>query len=173
MTAPIPVTPRLRLWPVTTQMKQAMQSSRAAFAELTNLMLPDMWPVFPEAFGDSAPVPAPWSGYLFVRRDRPDLVGNGGFVGPPDDSGSVEIGYEVAVTFRNTGYATEAARGLAQLAFTHGANRVVAHSMPWPSASTAVMQKLGMRRVAEIAVAEGVVWRWQLERADFETEPRS
>lgn len=159
-----PVTLRLTLLPVTPLMKLAMQSSPAAFADLVGVRLPQGWPEFPEAFGDCTEIPYPWHGYLFIRRDEPQLVGNGGFVGPPDSDGSVEIGYEIAPAFRNSGNATEAAAALMQLAFANGATTVVAHSLPWPNASTAVMQKLGMQFVADIASPAGNVWRWQVER---------
>lgn len=152
------MTRRLSLVAVTPRMKLAMQSSRAALAQLAGVTLPDGWPEFPEAFSGEAETPAPWHGYLFVLGSQ--LVGNGGFVGAPDEVGSVEIGYEIAPAFRNNGYATEAAAGLVGLAYANGAQTVVAHSLPWPNASTAVMQKLGMRRVA----ADSTVWRWAVER---------
>jgi ribosomal-protein-alanine N-acetyltransferase len=157
-----PVTRRLILVPVTPLMKLAMQSSPAAFAGLTGVTLPEGWPEFPQAFSDCVETSDPWHGYLFVRRDESLLVGNGGFVGPPDEAGQLEIGYEIAPSFRNSGYAAEAASGLIGLAFAHGARAVIAHSLPWPNASTAVMQKLGMKQTAEIAASRGKVWRWIL-----------
>jgi [ribosomal protein S5]-alanine N-acetyltransferase len=158
-----PATRRLTLLPVTPLMKLAMQSSRAAFADLAGVSLPEGWPEFPQAFSDCAETPDPWHGYLFVRRDDSQLVGNGGFVGPPGSDGSVEVGYEIAPELRNQGYATEAAAGLVELAFTHGVRAVTAHSLPWPNASTAVMQKLGMTRRDEVTTPEGVIWRWGVE----------
>ena len=160
----ISVTRRLSLVPVTPLMKLAMQSSAAAFAGLVGVSLPDGWPEFPEAFGDCAETTEPWHGYLFVLRDEPLLVGNGGFVGPPDEEGRVEIGYEIAPSFRNNGYATEAAFGLLDLAFDNGVHTVMAHSLPWPNASTAVMQKLGMKWVERVAASDGQVWRWQVKK---------
>ncbi len=158
----IPVTIRLSLVPVTPLMKLAMQSSAAAFGGLIGVTLPDGWPEFPEAFGDCEETPEPWHGYLFVLRTAPLLVGNGGFVGAPDEQGRAEIGYEIAPTFRNSGYATEAASGLIDLAFDNGASAVIAHSLPWPNASTAVLQKIGMQRVEGVAGLAGKLWRWQV-----------
>jgi RimJ/RimL family protein N-acetyltransferase len=145
-------------------MKLAMQSSPAAFADLLGATLPEGWPEFPEAFQNCDETPDPWHGYLFVHREELRIVGNGGFVGPPGEESEVEIGYEIAPEFRNQGYATEAAAGLVELAFTKGVRAVTAHSLPWPNASTAVMQKLGMSRRDEVATAEGVIWRWCVER---------
>lgn len=157
-----PLTRRLTLLPVTPLMKLAMQSSPAALADLVGVALPEGWPEFPQAFSDCAPTPAPWHGYLFIRRDRPQLVGNGGFVGPPDDRATVEIGYEIAPEFRDSGYATEAAAVLVGLAFANGVVAVAAHSLPWPNASTTVMQKLGMQRVGDVASSGSAVWRWEV-----------
>lgn len=159
------ITDRLRLSPVTQQMKIAMRSSREAFAAAAGVSLPDGWPQFPEAFHptDHRPLP-PWTGYLFIRKDEPVLVGNGGFVSEPDDNGVVEIGYEIAPSCWNMGYATEAAGALVHCAFDAGAAAVIAHSLADTNASNAVMRKLGMRFVEELPAEVGMIWRWQIDR---------
>lgn len=155
---------RLSLLPVSPLMQLAMQSSPAAFARILDVTLPAGWPEFPEAFAGEAQHSEPWTGYIFVRRDEPQLIGNGGFVAPPDATGAVEIGYEIAPAFRNLGYATEAAQSLVAIAFRHGVDTVVAHSLPVPNASNAVMQKLGMRFVGEVGSGRSRVWRWRIDR---------
>jgi RimJ/RimL family protein N-acetyltransferase len=164
MVAPSAPTLRLTLLPVSPLMQMAMQSSPAAFASLLGVTLPRGWPQFPEAFHGEVQHPDPWTGYVFMQRDAFQLVGNGGFVAPPDAAGAVEIGYEIAPALRNLGYATEAAQGLLSIAFGSGAVSVVAHSLPSPNASNAVMQKLGMRFVGEFGSADAKVWRWQIDR---------
>ena len=95
------ISERLRLVPLMGRMKAAMQVSRAAFAEAVGANLPEGWPEFPEAFqGDTADPATEWTGYLFLQRDKPELVGNSGFVAPPDADGVVEIGYEIAPSLR-------------------------------------------------------------------------
>jgi len=155
-------TERLVLTPVSLDMRLAMHSSRNAFAALLDIALPEGWPQFPQAFAVGWDTnPAPWSGYLFAEHETCTLVGNGGFVGPPDESGTVEIGYEIAPAFRLNGYATEAARALMEKAFAAGARAVIAHSLPAPNASNAVMRKLGMQLVGEIGQRDQKVWRWR------------
>ena len=66
--------------------------------------------------------------------------------------------------FRDNGYATEAAFRLFDLAFDNGARAVLAHSLPWPNPSTAVMQKLGMKQTAEVIASKGKVWQWEVHR---------
>jgi ribosomal-protein-alanine N-acetyltransferase len=97
------------------------------------------------------------------------LVGNGGFTGEPDDSGAVEIGYEIAPKHRNRGFATEAARAMIDYAFTHEEVRAVAaHTLAETNASNSVLRKVGMTFVAEADHPEvGKTWRWRISRAEY------
>jgi RimJ/RimL family protein N-acetyltransferase len=161
------LTDRLRLVPVTSELKTAMASSLEAFAALIGARLPAEWPQFPEAFSvggrESSP---PWTGYIFLARDEPWLIGNGGFVAEPDAERTVEIGYEVAPRFWNRGYATEAAVAMIDQAFEAGARSVIAHSLAETNASNTVMRKLGMRFDGETKSGELTVWRWRTQRVE-------
>jgi RimJ/RimL family protein N-acetyltransferase len=151
------------LVPLNAQMRKTFQRSRAEFSQSLKLDLPEGWPEFPEAFGTDAPQEGPpWTGYLFLANGA--LVGNGGFVGPPDQEGAVEIGYEIAPDYRNQGHATRAVRQLIELAFRSGASRIIAHSLALPNASNAVMTKAGMRLIATCSHPEvGLTWRYAIE----------
>ncbi len=111
---------------------------------------------------------------LFVHPRGRSLVGNGGFTGDPDDSGVVEIGYEIAPEHRNRGFATEAARAMIGYAFAHADARVaavVAHTLAETNASNAVLRKAGMSFVAEVDDPEvGKVWRWRISREEHRRE---
>lgn len=161
---------RLRLVPVSREMKVALGRSRAALEILIGAALPAQWPEFPQAFapGPEGPVPplrSIWPGYLFVLRTQAQVVGNGGFVASPDADGQVEIGYEVAPGFRGRGFATEAGQALVRHAFEQGARAVLAHSLAAANASNAVLRKLGMRFVAELPHPHlAAVWRYRLDR---------
>lgn len=161
------ITERLRLVPLTDQHRQAFQQSRDTFAGLLGVTLPDGWPEFPEAFGPGFPLsPPPWSAYLFLHRHEPKLIGNGGYVGAPDNEGVVEIGYEIGPAEQGRGYATEAAAAMVATAFEAGARSVIAHSLAETNASNGVMKKLGMRFDSELE-AEGMkIWRWRVDRPD-------
>jgi hypothetical protein len=81
---------------------------------------------------------------IAVRSPRPRMVGLTGFHGPPDASGTVELGYEIEPDDRGLGYATEAAEALASWALTDGgARRVVLAISPENIASRAVARRLG------------------------------
>lgn len=157
----VPAATALSLTAVTDEMRAGFQRSRAAFAAVAGLRLPAGWPEFPQAFArqPGRPGPAPWTGYLFSIGDH--LVGNGGFVAPPDRSGTVEIGFEIAPDFRNQGCATAAAGKLIAIAFRHWAARVVAHSLAERNASNAALLKAGMAFVGEVPHPSlGRVWRF-------------
>jgi RimJ/RimL family protein N-acetyltransferase len=113
----------------------------------------------PEIFG--------WWSYLFLL-DQPRLVcGMGGYKGPPQD-GVVEIGYSIAPSLRGRGLATAAARELVRIAFADPrVTAVQAHTLAEPNASTRVLEKVGLRKIAELvdpAEHEGPIWRWRLDR---------
>src|SRR5919112_5704956 len=137
----------------------ALSRDKRELAEILGVAVPEGWPQFPEAFTppeDGEPrrsegPPTDWRDYFFVHPRGRSLVGNGGFTGDPDDSGVVEIGYEIAPEHRNRGFATEAARAMIGYAFAHEEVRaVVAHTLAETNASNAVLRKAGMSFVAEV-----------------------
>lgn len=153
---------KVELVPVTSDIRTACSENPKNLEVLLGLDVPDHWPEFPEAFDASFPVNEEWPGFLFVDRTINSVVGNGGYAGPPDTSGDVEIGYEIAPVFRNQGYATDAIHLLLQRAFRHAeVNSVVAHTLPERNASNAVLSK--SKFIFDKVVdhgADGSVWRW-------------
>jgi RimJ/RimL family protein N-acetyltransferase len=106
-----------------------------------------------------------WSSHLIIEPDAGELVGFGGFKGPPVD-GEVEIGYGVAPAREGRGIATAAARWLTETAFARGVEVVVAHTLAEMSASTTVLQRCGMTKVRELVDPDdGPIWRWEVRRA--------
>ena len=93
-------------------------------------------------------------------------MGNGGFAGPPSETGEVEIGYEIAPQFENRGFATAAVKEMLKYAFSQPeVQAVVAHTLAEENASNAVLRKAGLSFVAEVPNPEvGSVWRWRISR---------
>jgi [ribosomal protein S5]-alanine N-acetyltransferase len=153
---------------------EAFARGKSDLAALLQVSLPDNWPTFPEAFAlpdESSPeTDTEWGGYFFIHAQDKALVGNGGFVGEPDASGRIEIGYEIAPEFWNRGYATEIVRGMLDYAFEHDSvQAVMAHTLGAPNASNAVLQKVGMTFVSEMVDPdEGAIWQWQISRDEYE-----
>jgi RimJ/RimL family protein N-acetyltransferase len=95
------------------------------------------------------PGAAPWLLRVMALRtpERP-MVGLVGFHGPPDLTGTAEVGYEVERAHRRRGYATEATAALTVWALREGgARRVVAGIRPENEASMRVVARLGFTPV--------------------------
>jgi len=78
------------------------------------------------------------------RGEQSILVGNGGFKGPPDSEGVVEIGYYVRPAHRGHGYGTEAVRCLLEHALSRaGVKIVVAETQGDNVASVSLLENVG------------------------------
>jgi RimJ/RimL family protein N-acetyltransferase len=113
----------------------------------------------------------PWiHGFSLVHQSTGEVVGRGGFKGPPTVEGVVEIAYGVSPEHEGKGYATEAAAALASYALGHKEVRTVcAHTLPEPNASGRVLTKCGFQRIGEVVDPEdGLVWRWERQRESVE-----
>jgi RimJ/RimL family protein N-acetyltransferase len=130
------------------------------------------WVVFPaalERYRDEAvanPLSAHW-GPRFILVDEPrTLVGWGGFKGPPDSDGAVEIGYAIAPGWEGRGVATAAVRRLLREAWAVPAiGHVLAHTLPGRGASVRVLEKAGFARDGEnLDDDTGEAWRFRVNR---------
>jgi ribosomal-protein-alanine N-acetyltransferase len=108
----------------------------------------------------------PWlHGFAMLHRNSGEVVGSCGFKGPPDADATVEIAYGVDPAHQGRGYATEAARALADFALGSGKVKVVrAHTLPNENASTHVLTRCNFAKIGEVIDPEdGLVWRWELQ----------
>jgi RimJ/RimL family protein N-acetyltransferase len=105
----------------------------------------------------------PWSlGFAAVDEESQSVIGSGGFKGPPDENGVVEIAYGIVPSFEGRGYATEIATALTAYCFDNGATTVRAHTLPVTNASNHILGKLGFRFAGEVVDPhDGSVWRWE------------
>ncbi|WP_223271722.1 GNAT family N-acetyltransferase [Colwellia hornerae] len=93
-----------------------------------------------------------WYGWyainITVSGER-TLVGSGGYFGPPDSNGIVEIGYSVLPSWQCRGYATEIVNMLISHACSfEETNSIIAHTAPENIASKKVLISNGFREVA-------------------------
>ena len=93
-----------------------------------------------------------WYVWYAVRRKEDSqlstLVGAGGYFGPPDEKGEVEIGFSMMPSSRGHGYATEMSKALVSNAFAGTrVQRIVAHTTPANVASVKVLMKSGFSYV--------------------------
>ena len=129
------------------------------------------WATFTEALKPTrdaiaaSPDGAAWGARFFVTGDPPELVGWGGFKGPPDDA-IVELGYEIAESRRGQGLATAATRAMLAEAFSDEAvTAVIAHTLAERNASNHILEKLGFVLDGEVNEDDEVVWRFRLPRS--------
>ena len=167
---------RLQLVAVEPAHARALLHDRNQLAQALRVYLPESWPRFAKAFARLADPaypggddPEDWGGYFFIDPAGGVLVGNGGFKGPPDEAGAVEIGYEIAPEYRNRGFASEAAQALIGFAFSQATVRaVMAHTLAAHSASTRVLRKAGMRCLLALDdPALGELWRWRISAEEY------
>lgn len=134
-------TARLRLLPATVALVTAELTDLAEFARLLSASVPNEWP--PEILADALPVflewieAAPdlvgwyvWYAVIQSPNAKPDiLAASGGFKGPPQENGTVEIGYSVLPQYQGQGYATEMVQALVNWALGQtGVLRIVAET---------------------------------------------
>jgi ribosomal-protein-alanine N-acetyltransferase len=168
-------TERLELIAGTPAMAHAELADPAALGPLLSARVPPSWP--PDLYDPQAiyfslsrmeehpDAPGWWLWYL-VRHAEPDgreVIGIGGFKGPPSEDGTVEIGYSILPEFQRRGYATEAVRGFVTHAFTaREVRRVIAETLPELRSSIGVLRKAGFTFVGK--GSEPGVIRFELSR---------
>ena len=91
-----------------------------------------------------------WYGWYIIRKadalNSRALVGAGGYLGPPDADGTVEVGYSILPEWQRRGFATEIVQGFVQHAFTFAeVKRVIAHTTATNQASISVLMRCGFR----------------------------
>jgi [ribosomal protein S5]-alanine N-acetyltransferase len=99
--------------------------------------------------------------YKITLRSSGQVVGGCGFLGPPDATGAVEIGYGLAPSQRGKGIATEAVKGLVEEAWRDGRVRTVfALTDQDNEPSHGVLRRAGFRQVD----SDSEQLRWEIVR---------
>lgn len=105
-----------------------------------------------QRLAQDGPAGTGWYGWYAICRHtalQPSiLVGVGGFFGPPDGEGTVELGFTVLPAYRGRGHATEMVCTLVDHALSQPAvERIVADSLVKDRATQAVLLRSGFRIV--------------------------
>jgi RimJ/RimL family protein N-acetyltransferase len=94
--------------------------------------------------------------FVIVERASGQAVGTVGFFGPPDETGTVMVGYGLVEPARGRGYATEALRALVGYAARQSAaKRVVADTAKDNVPSQRVLEKAGFAKTHE---TDDAIW---------------
>ncbi len=164
MPGEVVTTGRLELRPLPADVAACLPGDRAGAEEHLGLSLPASWPQ-PDLL-DVLPLQASASAedecygvWLMVDAESHEVVGDIGFMGPPGEEGTVEIGYSVVPERRRLGYASGAVAALVTWAFRRGVRAVVAGCDPGNEASIRVLEGGGFHRTAAV---DGEL-RWRLD----------
>jgi RimJ/RimL family protein N-acetyltransferase len=161
-------TRHLTLVALTPELARAALEDRARLERMLGVHVPQAWPgadfarMLPRlARGAELASPAAEPTRLIVHERDRILIGETGFHGPPDGSGTVEVGYSIMPAYRGQGFASEARRALIDRAFDRpGIRRIVAECLDDNVASIKVLEKLGMRRTGSV----GETLRFELRK---------
>lgn len=163
-------TARLDLVSGTIALLDAELESNNQLASLLGARVPVNWPpgeydraaieLLRECFVER-PESAGWySWYALLRGTGGEphtLVGAGGYLGPPNTEGVLEIGYSVAPDFEGRGIATELVHALLEHAFaTKRVRRIIAHTMEENRGSVKVLERAGFR-LSDLGQASGSI----------------
>jgi [ribosomal protein S5]-alanine N-acetyltransferase len=106
-----------------------------------------------EAAGDDSI--GPWGMYEITLAETGEVIGDIGFHGPPDETGTVEIGYGIVDQYRGRGLAAESAAAICALAWSRPeVSRIIARTEEQNAASAGVLRHAGFR---EDGAADGVL----------------
>jgi RimJ/RimL family protein N-acetyltransferase len=95
-----------------------------------------------------------WGMFQMILRETGEVIGDIGFHGPPDDAGTVEIGYGIVEQHRGRGLVGESALAICGLAWAAaGVTRIIARTDEDNPASAGVLRHAGFR---EDGAADGV-----------------
>jgi [ribosomal protein S5]-alanine N-acetyltransferase len=161
------VTDRLELEPLPAQAAAALPEDREAASRTLGARISAEWPD-PNLVGvlrrhAGAPVDLECFGvWVMIERSNGTVIGDIGFHGPPDDAGTIEVGYSVIPSRRRRGYATEAASALVGWARSQpSVHVIVAGCDPNNVPSVRTLERVGFRRAGD---ANGEArWRYDGE----------
>ena len=92
----------------------------------------------------------PFGTYQVIRRADDCVIGDVGFMGPPDETGAVSVGCAITEDARGQGYATEALSALLDWARGQsGLTCVLADTTRSNLASQRLLERVGLHRIGE------------------------
>lgn len=161
-------TPRLELIPYSLEIAQAAMSDKSQIERLLAVQVADDWPW--EEVRDALPFFAQlaadpnqlgWGAWLIIHSAQKTIIGDLGFGGKPDETGKVEMGYNIVSGYRNQGYGFEAVQALVNWAIAQPSlNKILASCPSDNIPSIRILEKLGMQCLGNF---EGIL-KWELTR---------
>jgi RimJ/RimL family protein N-acetyltransferase len=157
-------TARLELYPIPADAAGALPDDREAAASSLGAHLSDDWPqppVFPilQRQAVLSAEQAPFGIWIVVERGAEMVIGDIGFLAPPDELGVLEMGYSIVPSHRLRGFASEAATALALWAHRQPqVSRLIARCEPDNVSSIRTLEHAGFERVG--TVQDEILWQY-------------
>ncbi len=156
-------TPRLKLIPFSLELKKAVLHERTRLTDMVKLHISEDWPgpdyeeALPFFIAQLEKDSTVWDGIIVHKHDAA-IIGGMGFLGGPDASGAIEMGYNIIPEYRKQGYATEMASALVAWACEQPEIKTVTATCRDDNlASIRVLEKVGMSQLAY----EGQMLKWE------------
>lgn len=158
-------TRRLDLVPATVRLLSAELESIDSLGILLGADVPEGWPpgqydreaitFFRDRVNEDPDAAGWYCWYALLRTDEKrgrTLVGAGGYFGPPNPDGLLEIGYSIVAAYEGRGYAAELVRALVEHGFSDSrVQRVIAHTMKDNPGSIRVLEHAGFTSIGPTA----------------------
>lgn len=149
-------TPRLKLLTCSAPVARIAAHRHRQIESLTGYRVHEDWPSmeicaylpFYAAQLEADPSLLGWGIWLMIHCVDRMIVGDVGFKGKPDATGTVDIGYGIVPSYRRQGYTFEAAAALRDWALAQpGVRRITGDCLPENTGSARILEKLGMHRI--------------------------
>lgn len=147
------ITPRLRITPLTRELAALQVDDLSGFFDALGVEFEPAWPPqfatresleWMKSKLAERPEDTGWYQWIYISPVMNRLMGTGGFVGPVDARGQIEIRYSMLLSFREQGLATEGVSALLDWAYAHDAvKQVVAYPRADGTAAIRILEKLG------------------------------
>ncbi|HSR04615.1 MAG TPA: GNAT family N-acetyltransferase [Proteiniclasticum sp.] len=149
-------TTRLILIPMTLEVIKSLSAGSSEEVEKLGIGLDENWPrddtrdilpILLESL-EKSKVPSGFEGWMIVKKDNMQVIGDIGFHGKPDEKGEVEVGYGLVEKERGKGIGFEALQAIMEWVNSQTSVKVIKadcliENMP----SIRILEKAGMKEI--------------------------
>ena len=160
----------LLLHACTEEMTSLAIQDKNKLSQYLNVKIDESWPVSPEAlqfFLDmikSNSDNIDWLNYIVILEKDSVVIGDVGFLGPPNAIGTIEIGYSIIPGYRRKGYATEMVNCIINWAFSNkDVKKIIANTTNDNMASIKILKSNGFKFVCDNGTKEDLMCQWEMK----------
>jgi len=107
----------------------------------------DILPIQLESL-EKSKIPSGFDGWMIVKKDNMQVIGDIGFHGKPDENGEVEVGYGLVEKERGKGVGFESLQAIMEWAISQTSVKVIkADCLTYNMPSIRILEKVGMKEI--------------------------